>query len=278
MIQTVIPDYHLHSAFSGDCSTPLPVLIAALKDKGMTSACITDHNDLDYPETPEHISFDLDIDAYLPELKALRQDLLPEFDLRIGLEQGVQPQTAAALSDYSERHPGLDFIICSTHYVRHEDPYYPEFFRGRNPESCYEEYFREMLYNVSHFQDYSVLGHMDYIFRYGPDIRKPQDFSLDGHPRLKELVGEILRTVIRDKKGIEINTGALYRGMTFAHPHPDILKLYRDLGGTILTFGSDSHDAEHPGYHFREAADFAASLGFTGYCTFRHLEPEFHPF
>lgn len=273
----LIPDYHLHSEFSGDCDTPVRDLIQALMAKGMTSACLTDHNDLDFPPTPENNNFNLDIDAYLKSLRALREELQPSFDLRIGLEQGVQPQTIQPLSHYSADHPGLDFIICSTHYVEHQDPYYPSFFEGRDPQECYLSYFREMLTTVQNFTDYSVYGHLDYIFRYGPGIKRISDLNLSARSDLKDLIAEILQEIIRHGKGIEINTGSLYRGLEFAHPHPDILKLYRDLGGTILTFGSDAHDTLHPGYHFQETAEMVKSLGFRYYCTYRKLQPEFHP-
>ena len=87
---------------------------------------------------------------------------------------------------------------------------------------------------------------------------------------------EILKTIIEDGKGIEINTGSLYRKMDFAHPHPLLLKMYKDLGGEILTFGSDAHDLEHPGFNFDQASELASNLGFKYFCTFKDMKPEFH--
>ena len=95
-----IPDYHLHTLFSGDCETPLKDIIESALSKGLKSICITDHNDLDLPGEPHMddgtpISFDLDIDAYIPEMQRLRESVLKDynFDLRIGLEQGVMPSS-----------------------------------------------------------------------------------------------------------------------------------------------------------------------------------------
>ena len=84
-----------------------------------------------------------------------------------------------------------------------------------------------------------------------------------------------MKTIIEDGKGIEINTGSLYRGMDYMHPHIEILKTYKELGGEILTFGSDAHDLEHIGYGFDNAAEIAKSIGFKYYTTFRSMKPNF---
>ncbi len=45
-------------------------------------------------------------------------------------------------------------------------------------------------------------------------------------------------------------------GLGFAHPHPSVLRRYKELGGEIITVGSDAHKAEHIGYEFEIAANF----------------------
>ena len=105
-----IPDYHLHTLFSGDCDTPLEDIIASALGKGLTSMCITDHNDLDFPIIPHDddgnpISFDLDIDSYIPRLLSLQKEVLEKynFDLRIGVEQGVNNTLGQS---------GVSFALC----------------------------------------------------------------------------------------------------------------------------------------------------------------------
>ena len=279
MEKTLIPDYHLHTLFSGDCETPLMDIINAARSAGLSSICITDHNDLDFPfisetEDGTPINFDLDIDKYIPELTTLQNKVRSEynFDLSIGLEQGVMPSTCEKLKDFSTVHPGLDFIICSTHVVDGMDPYYPEFWETRDANACYMAYFENTLYNVEHFSDYNVYGHLDYIFRYGPCPKKQA--LIDTKPYM-EVIEAILKTIIDTGKGIEINTGSLYRGMDYAHPHIDIIKLYKELGGEILTFGSDAHDSIHIGYKINEAAMMAKELGFKYYCTYKNMKPDY---
>ena len=290
----IIPDYHLHSEFSADCDTDINEIIAKAQSLGKNSICFTDHNDLDFPDTPDKIIFDLEINDYINTLSELRDKLAKEngFDLRIGVEQGVMPSTCNPLNSYTAEHPGLDFVICSSHVVDGIDPYYPELWvypdgTIKNPEKMYQIYFEEMLYNVQNFHDYNVYGHIDYVFRYGPDPSAPgaegfqkinsEIFEKIYWKKYEELFHEILKTIIDDGKGIEINTGSLYRGMDYMHPHSLILKMYKELGGEILTFGSDAHDLDHIGYGFEEAADYAKKLGFKYFCAFKNMKPEFLP-
>ena len=266
------PDYHLHTEFSGDCRTPIRDLIASAKEKGLSEICITDHYDHDFPEGIAECSFDLDFDAYFQTLEALKQELASDFTLKIGIEQGLMPSTCEAMSDFSLRYPMLDFIICSTHVVDGFDPYYPYFFEKWGEKPGYRRYFEEILYTVEHFHDYNVYGHLDYILRYGPT--KAEHFDIKEYMDVFEA---ILKTIIRNGKGIELNTGSLYRGMDFAHPHPTILKLYKELGGEIITFGSDAHDTVHVGYEFEAGAELLRSLGIRYFCTFEKRKPQFLP-
>ena len=290
MNKRFIPDYHLHSCYSADCETKVESIIKKAVAMGMHSICLTDHNDLDFPDTPEKICFDLEIDDYIRDLGQIRDEVSSGvgagFDLRIGVEQGVMPSTCEKLASYSSEHPGLDFIIASSHVVDGFDPYYPKCWvypngTPKDVKTLYMKYFEDMLYNVTHFEDFNVYGHIDYIFRYGPDNDpnyKKVDmagFRDDYYPVFKDILHEILKTLIEKGKGIEINTGSLYRGMDYMHPHELILRMYKELGGEILTFGSDAHDVEHVGYHIEEAAEFAAGLGFKYYSTFKNMKPEF---
>lgn len=277
----MIPDYHLHTEFSGDCETKVLDVIKTAVSKGMNSICITDHNDLDFPDTPDDVNFDLNIDEYIRYMTDLRLKLLTDeeikhyvghdsFDLRIGVEQGVMPTTCETLNSYSKDHPGLDFIICSSHVVDGMDPYYPEYFEGKKETDAYRHYFETILYNVEHFNDHNVYGHIDYIFRYGPT--KAENYKSGQY---HDILEPAFKKMIYDGKGLEINTGSLYRGMDYMHPHDDILRLYKDLGGEIITVGSDAHDDIHVGHAFKEAGERLLSFGFKYYCTFNNMKPTF---
>jgi histidinol-phosphatase (PHP family) len=63
--------------------------------------------------------------------------------------------------------------------------------------------------------------------------------------KTKDLITKILKMVIADGKGIEINTSSFRYGLTDLIPSRDIILLYKKLGGKIITIGSDSHKQEH---------------------------------
>lgn len=269
----VFPDYHLHTSFSSDSEADIHEIIDCAKAKGICSICITDHYDMDFPIFPDEpdMTFDLDTDAYYHYMSDIKKQLVPDFDLRIGVELGIMPETAKKLHDYVISHPELDFIIASSHLVDGYDPYRPEYFEGKTDIQAYYRYFDSILECIRSFLDFNVYGHLDYILRYGK--HKAEHFNiLDYH----DLLREIFRILTENGKGIEINTGSLYRGLDFPHPHPDILRMYKDAGGEIITVGSDAHDPKYVGYGFELAKELLLKNGFKYYCTFKEQKPEFH--
>lgn len=270
----IFPDYHLHSEFSSDCNTSIQHIITSAKEKGITSICITDHYDMDFPVLPEapDMRFDLDDKTYYDTLSKLRDTLLPNFDLRIGIELGVTKENIQKLISYTAERPEYDFFIASSHLVDNMDPYYPTYFEGQTEKQAYMRYFETILYNVTHFKGYNVYGHLDYILRYGPT--KACNFKITDY---YDIFKEIFKIIVYDGKGIEINTGSLYKDMTFPHPHKDILKMYKDAGGEIITVGSDAHYPQHIGYGFDIANKLLKEVGFNYYCTFSKQKPDFVP-
>ena len=130
----------------------------------------------------------------------------------------------------------------------------------------------EIVSNVQTFDNYSIYGHLDYAVRYCPSGEAAFRFS-----DYADVFEAILKTIIEHGKGIEINTGSLYKNMTYAHPHPSILKLYKELGGEIITVGSDAHVPKYIGYDFETyARDILTATGFRSYCTFEQMKPVFH--
>ena len=133
-----------------------------------------------------------------------------------------------------------------------------------------QRYYREILEIVRQYKDYSVLGHLDLINRYDKIGNYPFE-------KIKPVLTEILQIVIADGKGIEVNTSSHRYGLKDSTPSVDILKLYHQLGGRIVTIGSDSHKKEHLGAYIREAKRLLRNLGYREFCTFEKMQPIFHP-
>lgn len=268
-----ICDFHVHSEFSDDSDAPLIDIIKKAISLGLPKICITDHHDVDFViHEPGGPDFQLDTDSYLSTLKELQSRYKKEIDIRIGVELGLMPHVADHAYDYVKKYPKFDFIIGSSHLINGLDPYYPSFFNDKTDSQAIREYLESILANVSVFDHYCVYGHLDYIIRYCPGGEKSFHFA-----EYKELLEAIFKIIIEQGKGIEINTGGLYHNMSYAHPHIDILKLYKEMGGEIITVGSDAHDPKYLCYGFDDTVrNLLLSLGYKYYCTYKDMKPEFH--
>ncbi len=268
----ITADYHLHSSFSGDSNTPMEEMILQGIQKGLTRMCFTEHNDFDYPVTLEEPEgfFDLNADSYLYDFLKLKEKYAERIQLFFGVEIGLQPHLTRKNAAFIKEHD-YDFVIASSHICNGKDPYYPSFFEGRTQEEAFLEYFESILANIKGFSNFDVYGHLDYVVRYAPD----QD-SRYSYLSYKEIIDKILCKLIEDGKGIELNTGGLARGMKEVHPCRDILKRYHELGGEIITIGSDAHKPESIASSFDYAACVLSECGFRYYCTFERRSPAFH--
>ena len=143
---------------------------------------------------------------------------------------------------------------------------------GITEEEAYRTYFEEELENLTLFDCYDVAGHLDYVVRYGPNRNKFYTWE-----RYQDVLDAILKTVIAKGKGIECNTAGFKAKLGYAHPMPQVWKRYRELGGEILTIGSDAHTTDYIGYEFRQTGEFLKSCGFRYYAVYRDRKPTFYP-
>lgn len=266
----ILTDFHTHSSFSGDCDTPARDLVNHALTLGITHLCFTEHFDPDYPEKEgETLDFHLDLENYRREFLNLKADYQKQIQLLWGVELGLQSHLFSSLEKYTQENP-FDFIIASSHLCNGQDPYYPDFFDGKEEDDVYREYFCSILENVKNYEGYDVYGHLDYIVRYGPD--KDARYSYE---KYRDIFDDILKTIIEKGKGIELNTGGLKYGLRDLHPYTPILKRYRELGGEIITIGSDAHTPVQLLNHFSRAEETLKFCGFRYYTIFQQRKPEF---
>ncbi len=268
---SITADYHLHSSHSGDSNTPMEQMILQGIAQGLNTMCFTEHNDFGYPvtpETPENL-FVLNTDSYLYDLIKYKEKYADQIKILFGVELGLQPEVFRQNAVYAKSYD-FDFIIGSAHLCHGKDPYYPTFFEGRSDEEAYREYFDCTLENIKKFSNFDVLGHLDYVVRYGTNMDK--DYS---YQKYKDIFDKILAQLIENGKGLEINTGGLKKGMRDLHPCINVLKRYKELGGEIITVGSDSHDTKHIAEHFDKAYEVLTECGFRYYTVFEKRIAEF---
>ena len=271
-------DYHVHTAFSDDSEYPMEQVVADAVGLSLDELCFTDHVDygikVDWDSGGEIVWRDgqplanVDYPKYLAAIAALREKYGDKITLKTGLEFGVQVHTIPQFHALFQKYP-LDFVILSVHQVEDKEFWTQEFQEGRTQREYNERYYQELLDLTKTYQEYSVLGHLDLIVRYDEQGVYPFE-------KVKPMVAEILRNVIQNGKGIELNTSFHRYGLSDSTPSRAILELYRDLGGEILTIGSDSHKSQHLGAYIREGQELLKGLGFKRFCTFEGMKPVFH--
>ncbi len=274
----MVCDYHVHTDFSNDSTYLMERVVQDAILKGMSELCFTDHVDYGVKhdwdsetqlvDRPKKSRMNVAYPAYVQEFRRCQQLYGNQICLKLGMEFGIQTHTCAQFEKLAAAYP-FDFILLSIHQVENKEFWSQDFQRGRTQQEYNERYYQELLAVVKQYKEYSVLGHMDLIVRYDKAGIYPFE-------KVKPLIEGILKIVIADGKGIEVNTSSHRYGLHDLTPSKEILKLYRELGGTILTIGSDSHKPEHLGTYIQETKLLLKALGFETYCPLDQRQPIFH--
>ena len=262
-ITMLLSDSHIRTMFSSDSEeNPVNVVNNAIS-LGFKHICFTDHNDFDAPLEDGKVMFDLDFPEYIKYFQNLKESYKDKINIHIGVEQGLCRSAADRINDYDKNHI-LDFIIGSSHLVYGNDPYYPKFWEGRNIDEVINAYYESILDNLDTCNNFDIYGHIDYIIRYIPDKSYKYNYK-----NFSDIIDEVLKKIIYNGKGIEINTAGLRYGLNATNPSAEIVLRYRELGGEIITIGSDAHYSRDIGSGFDIAYDMLKSCNFKYYNIFR---------
>lgn len=273
-------DYHLHTSYSRDSKYPMEEVVMDAIALGLDEICFTDHVDYgtnfdwhlgqevlfnskwNYPMTNVHYP------NYVQELMSLKEKYKDQISIKLGLEFGIQQGTVKDFESLFAMYP-FDFIILSIHQVDNLEFWNYEFQENKSQEEYNQAYYRELFEVIQRFDKYCVLGHLDMIARYDKHGHYPFE-------KIKPIITKILKWVIDNNKGIEVNTSSHRYGLEDLTPSVDILKLYKELGGTILTIGSDGHKVGDLGSQIEWTKGKLVELGFTHFCTYDRMNPIFH--
>lgn len=256
-------DYHMHTDFSDDSVYPMKAVIQRAIELGLEEICFTEH--VDHGVKTYRKDF---YDLYKKEFERCRGIYQDQITLKYGIEFGIQMHTVNLYQKDFKEHD-FDFVILSCHQVEDMEFWTQDFQRGKTQREYNLAYYQEILDVMEVYKDYSVLGHLD-------AIKRDDKQGVFPFEETKDILTKILQLAIKDGKGIEINTSNERYGLSDFTPCKDILRLYHQLGGTILTFGSDSHKEEHVGYNIEVIKQEVKQMGFTYFCTFDQMKPIFH--
>lgn len=257
-------DYHMHTVVSFDGRDRGYQMARAAKKAGLKEICFTDH--LDYDPLGKMGVLAFDTAAYNAEYNNLE---LPGLKIRRGMEFGMTARNRAQFKeDLKRRH--FDFVLGSIHFVDDLDVYYPEFWEGKTLFDAERRYLETTLECVKLHDDFDVLAHLTYIAKATANPA-PRPVPFAEH---REIIDEILKVVASKGKGLEMNTSGVDRCGGFL-PTADYFHRFRELGGQIVTVGSDAHGAERVGQYSTEACTILKDI-FGYVCTFEDRKPIFH--
>ncbi len=256
-------DSHVHSDNSHDGEHSVTFLCENAQQKNLTGLCITDHYELDFNEAQADMCLR---NSFIETSKARQifdQRLLVLNGIEMGQANRNFKKAESVLTSYR-----FDFVLGSLHCDCNMDDYAYVNFSNLDVDLLLQHYYEDML-ELCHWGKFDSLAHMTYPLRYiVGKYQLPVDMQ-----RYDELIDEILRTLAQKNLGLEINTAGLRREIAQTSPTLKYVKRFRELGGEILTFGSDAHRVQDLGAGLEIAMDMAKEAGFSYFAVFKKRDP-----
>jgi len=257
-------DFHMHTKVSFDGKATGLEMATAAKNAGLKEICFTDHLDYDPLEQMGVLAFDTEV--YNAEYNSLE---VPGLLIRRGMEFGMTADNRAQFEKDLQRRP-FDFVLGSIHFVDELDVYFAPYWQGKTVFEAERRYLEETLNCVRIHDDFDVLAHLTYIAK-TKCHPAPRPVPSDAH---REIIDEILRTLAAKGKGLEMNSSGVDRCGGFL-PTADYFRRFKELGGEIVTIGSDAHNVDRVGQYSKEACEILRDI-FGYVCTFEERKPIFH--
>lgn len=257
-----IIDYHVHSCNSFDGKASVEDICRSAVKLGICEICFTEHFSVD----PYDVSFNvLNYDRYSSDIDRSVELFKNKLNIKKGLEIG-EPYLFRDSLEEKLGNMELDFIIGSIHNINSLK--LRLYIQGKEKSRIYEDYFEE-IYKMADNSDIDVIGHLDLMKRYAY-----HDFGNYCFEDYEELIGSILKRTIDRGIGIEVNTSGFRNEVKEPYPSFDVVKLYRELGGEIITIGSDSHDCNNIGNNYFTVLNMLKTLNFKYVFKFQNRKPE----
>jgi histidinol-phosphatase (PHP family) len=267
-------DYHLHSTCSVDGISTIAQFCRRAAERGFIEIGFCGHVDFD-PRDPSCGFFDYAL--FRRQIETERRAIMRYGDslaIRTAVEVTYQASREEEIRAFLEGKE-LDYVIGSVHLVDDgqewaivsEEGRCECYFVRRSLREAYQPYFAEVRRAVESGL-FDFIGHLDLVKRYGVRYYGPFDPSL-----FAAEVREILELAVQGGVGLEINTSGLRQAPRETYPGLEVLRWYRELGGWILTVGSDAHSVKDLGKGVAEALGLAREAGFEAVTLFEKREP-----
>lgn len=249
-----IIDMHVHSDNSPD-GTHSPMFICEQAvEKGLRAVAITDHCEIDSYHSR---NFGSAVFHSYFECSKARTAFEGQLLVLLGIEIG-QPLYDVTLTEKLLKTYNFDVVLGSIHKPKGLNCDIKDIdYSKLDVYGFMKSYFGELI-DIAKSPYIDVVSHITcpmrgIIGKYGIDF----DFS-----KISDVTDELLNTIIKNNKALEINTSGLRQPIKRTMPDEDIIRRYNELGGQYITIGSDSHTAYDVGADIKEAMLLAKNCGF----------------
>lgn len=275
----MILDLHTHTMYSYDAEhQPVSAHVQTALQKHVDVLGFTEHVDFFRRESLQQSDFSagtVDFEGYCREIEPFRRGrVIPsnltaqqkeieacremygtKITLRAGIEMG-QPHVAPELADKLLKTYHFDYVIGSVHQLSNDMDMYFLRYDVIYPDDFWKAYFEQMRHMLS-YGNFHILGHIDYPLRV---MKLPHNRpSLRGY---MDYVDEVLRKILDQGIALESNTKGMFGWQKEPGPEMFVLQRYRELGGELITVGSDSHAPETIARGISEALERIRQAGF----------------
>jgi histidinol-phosphatase (PHP family) len=254
-------DYHVHTTRSVDCDTPVAESCRAAIAAGITEIAFTDH--VDFEIADEGYGY-YDYDAYQNDMSQAIEEFRDTLTILRGAEVDFNTETKDEVGEWLAAHTNYDFLIGSVHYGENGQIIFPNYFDSRSIDYVFQAYY-EQLYALADTGWFDTIGHIDLPKRYAPATA-----GLYDPLRYEDQLRALFRKLIEKQTSFEINTSGIRQGPKTSMPAGQIVALYVEQGGRLITTGTDSHFSRHVGNGLRRTLDMLQLCGIDEISRFRN--------
>ncbi|MCM1055528.1 MAG: histidinol-phosphatase HisJ family protein [Bacteroides sp.] len=248
-------DSHTHSSQSPDGENTVREMAERAAELGIRHYTVTDHLEINKFYDEEFL-YEEPVRQSSLILPPLIEEFKDRLDMHYGVELG-QPLHDIELTERMLSSYDYEFIIGSCHMIRGWDDFYYLDYGQVDPHKLLGLYFEELL-EMAEWGKFDVLGHLTYPLRY---IEGDFGIKID-MDRYEAVIKKIFKTLIGNGMGIEINGSGLRQRIGVTLPDERYVKMYGELGGEIITVGSDAHRREDIGKGVEQCIRTAKNCGF----------------
>lgn len=266
-------DYHFHTYLSPDASNSLEEMANAAYNAGFAEICVTDHCDeghcSDISKNGQNFDFSYNEEKSFKQYLSISREIKNKINILYGIELGEPCQNLKRAEEILSNN-NFDFVIGSLHNLDNMPDFWSLDYSNYDVDKLFLRYLYELEEHIK-WNGFDVLGHITYPLRY---IIGEYKIDFDIKKYINDIY-DLLKIIVKNNKGIEINTSGLRQSINKLLPGEEIISLYKKAGGKIITVGSDAHNTSDMGKGIIDGVKAAKKCGFEYIARFKNRNPVF---